>query len=235
VSGKDFRQVVREQIDYYRARAGEYDEWFYRIGRYDHGPALNQQWFDEVAVVAAALEQVGPVGSVLELAAGTGIWTERLLRIGERVTAIDASPEVIALNRQRVDSPRVTYRQADIFAWEPAPDERYDLVFFSFWLSHVPPEELAPFLDRVSRAVSPGGHVFIIDSRPEQSGTAKDNPLREDEHIYRTRILNDGSRFTIVKVFYAPDELRQDLERAGLNADVRVTDHYFIYAHATKP
>ena len=92
-------RTIQEQIAYYRARAGEYDEWFYRKGRYDYGVALNQQWFDEAQQVMARLQSLGPVESILELACGTGIWTELLTRIGQQVMAIDASPEVIAINR----------------------------------------------------------------------------------------------------------------------------------------
>ena len=40
--------LIAEQIAYYRSRAGEYDEWFLRQGRYDHGPELNERWFAEV-------------------------------------------------------------------------------------------------------------------------------------------------------------------------------------------
>jgi demethylmenaquinone methyltransferase/2-methoxy-6-polyprenyl-1,4-benzoquinol methylase len=29
--------ILAEQLAYYRARASEYDEWFQREGRYDHG------------------------------------------------------------------------------------------------------------------------------------------------------------------------------------------------------
>ena len=101
-----------------------------------------------------------------------------------------------------------------MFAWQP--DRQYDLVFFSFWLSHVPPERLASFLATVNRAVRPGGRVFLINSRFEQTSTAKDAPLRDDEHIYRTRKLNDGSKFTIVKVFYEPDDLRAHFERSRI-------------------
>ena len=41
---------LQEQVDYYRARASEYDEWFYRIGRYDRGSEINQRWFNEVGL-----------------------------------------------------------------------------------------------------------------------------------------------------------------------------------------
>lgn len=224
--------IIQQQIAYYRARAGEYDEWFYRLGRYDHGAELNQNWFDEVSIVVQALEGIGPVGSILEIACGTGIWTERLAKLGTELTAIDASPEVLALNRERVNGQHVTYLQDDIFAWEP--ERQYDLVFFSFWLSHVPPEQFDAFIAKVARAMRLGGRLFIIDSLPEQTGTARNNPLRDDEETYRTRILNDGSTYTIVKVFYEPDRLNSDLARFGIDADIRKSGVYFLYGSGIK-
>jgi len=224
--------ILHQQIAYYRARASEYDEWFYRLKRYNNGEALNQLWFDEAAVLMQTVSSLNHVTDALELACGTGIWTRELLKLADHITALDASPEMLELNRAKLNAPNVTYQQADLFAWQP--DRQYDLVFFSFWLSHVPPERLASFLATVNRAVRPGGQVFLIDSRFEQTSTAKDAPLRDDEHIYRTRKLNDGSKFTIVKVFYESDDLRAALNAAGFKANVQTTDHYFIYASGTK-
>lgn len=34
----DEPKLLAEQLAYYRARAGEYDQWFLREGRYDRGP-----------------------------------------------------------------------------------------------------------------------------------------------------------------------------------------------------
>lgn len=223
---------MQQQIAYYRARVGEYDEWFYRLNRYDRGEALNQQWFDEVAVVLREVQALGPVGTALELACGTGIWTQELAKLADHVTALDASEEVLAINREKLNAANVAYQQADLFAWQP--EQQYDLVFFSFWLSHVPPERLETFLATVSQATKPGGRIFIIDSRPDETSTAKDNPLRADEHIYRTRKLNDGSTYTIVKVFYEPDELSAALKNAGFAPRIGTTEHYFIYASAEK-
>ncbi len=224
--------ILKEQIAYYRARSGEYDDWFYRFNRYDHGDEINRQWFAEAAVVRHALESLGHFGDVLELAPGTGIWTQELVRRADHVTALDASQEMIAINRAKVGAGRVEYHQVDLFQWQP--ERQYDLVFFGFWLSHVPPERLAPFLATVSRAVRPGGRVFMVNSVPDPDSSAKDNPLRKDEDIYRTRKLADGSEYKIVKVFYTVDGLRETLRAAGFDADVRVTDHYFIYASGVK-
>jgi ubiquinone/menaquinone biosynthesis C-methylase UbiE len=223
-------RVIQDQIAYYRARASEYDEWFYRLNRYDHGPEINQRWFNDVEQLVSAFQQLEPVEEALELAAGTGIWTEPLSKLAAHVTAVDASPEMIAINRAKIPAANVTYVQQDIFAWEP--EREYDLVFFSFWLSHVPPEHLDEFLAKVRRAVRIGGRLFLIDSRFEQTGAARNNPLFEDEETYRTRVLNDGSEFTIVKIYYEPDSLRERLAKAGFDADVRYTDRYFIYANA---
>ncbi len=224
--------ALQQQIDYYRARAGEYDEWFYRMGRYDHGKALNQQWFDEAKQVMEMLHQIAMVDEALELACGTGIWTEQLLKIARHITALDASPEVIAINRQKLAAANIDYQQVDLFQWQP--ERGYDLVLFGFWLSHVPPEKLDSFLASVSQAVKPGGKLFIVDSQPAGTSSASNHQPYEAESIRHVRKLNDGREFTIYKIFYEPASLREKLASFGFDADVRVTDNYFVYTTATK-
>lgn len=223
------QDILREQIEYYRARASEYDEWFLRQGRYDAGPAVNAQWFAEVETLAAALDAFRPAGNVLELACGTGLWTTRLLAHAARVTAVDAAVEVLALNRVRLSSPAVDHVRADLFAWEP-PAHTFDVVFFSFWLSHVPPERFDAFWGLVRRALRPGGRFFLIDSRHDPASTAIDHHLPERTATTLKRRLNDGREFQIVKVFYEADTLRERLAQLGWAADVRETPRFFLYA-----
>ena len=158
--------LLRSQTDYYRARAGEYDQWFNREGRYDRGPEFRARWFAEIEEVRLALREHGPRGRVVEFAAGTGLWTEPLLRQSDHVTALDISPEALNLNRNRVGTERATHIATDLFSW--APDRRYDGAFFGFWLSHVPPERFDDFWDLVSRSVHEEGRIFFVDSRYEQ-------------------------------------------------------------------
>lgn len=226
--------VLQTQIEYYRQRAAEYDEWFYRQGRYDRGPEVNEKWHAEAASVRQAVHALGDVEHALELAPGTGIWTQELARLADRVTAIDASAEMLAINRAKLTkldrATSVTYAQADLFTWEP--QEQYDLVFFSFWLSHVPPQELDPFLAKVRRALRPGGKAFMIDSRRDESSLPSDHAL-PDEGIIHTRKLNDGRAYQIVKIFYTPETLAAAFARNHLRAQVDETPTFFIYAQAT--
>jgi len=230
--------LLREQVSYYRARAGEYDQWFLRQGRYDRDPALNARWFAEVDQVRAALDTFAPTGRVLELACGTGLWTERLVPHADSVMAIDASPEVLAINRARVGGAKVRYVQADLLHW--TPDGQYDTVFFGFWLSHVPPERFDAFWDLVRDSLAPGGRVFFVDSLHEPTSTAADHRLEDAKSTATVRRLNDGREFRIVKVFYDPEELTRKLEGLGWRFTVSPTENYFLYGcgsprHAHNP
>jgi demethylmenaquinone methyltransferase/2-methoxy-6-polyprenyl-1,4-benzoquinol methylase len=158
------------------------------------------------------------------LACETGIWTQKLTAMSADVTAIDASPEVIEINRRKIGSASVEYLPYDIFEWQPG--RQYDLVFFAFWLSHVPPERLESFLETVSRAVKPGGRVFAIDSIPYEQSAA--------DQTYQTRTLKDGREFRIVKIYYDPGKLKASFERHGFQADMRTTGEFFWYASGTK-
>jgi ubiquinone/menaquinone biosynthesis C-methylase UbiE len=105
--------VLAEQIAYYRARAGEYDT----TSAFDAGSRAER---------VAAFGEFAPRGRVLELACGTGEWTVEPAKRASQLTAVDASPQMLAVNRERVGRGTVRYLRADLFAW---PLGRYDVVF----------------------------------------------------------------------------------------------------------
>lgn len=225
------RHILDEQIAYYRARASEYDEWFLRTGRYDRGAEHTAAWFGEAAEVERALRASGPRGRCLELACGTGLWTRHLARLCDTVTAVDVSPEVLRINHERVASPRVRYIEADLFAWEP--EETYDFVFFSFWLSHVPEEGFEPFWSFVARALAPEGRVFFLDSLLTSESTARDHAPPGTGGVVE-RKLNDGRTFRVVKIFYDPADLQVRLEALGWRARVRSSGRFFLHGTADR-
>jgi SAM-dependent methyltransferase len=223
----DLEELLAGQADYYRKRAGEYDDWWFRRGRYDHGPDANALWFADAGKVQDALERFGPTGEVLELACGTGLWTERLVVHADRVTAVDNSPEMLELARARVGEGRVRYVQADLFAWEP--DMGYDTCFFGFWLSHVPEQHFEAFWEKLGRALGPDGRVFFVDSSRHDLASAVDHKLSEPEDPTMLRRLADGSEHRIVKRFYEPEALQRRLAELGLTVEVYATPTFFIY------
>jgi ubiquinone/menaquinone biosynthesis C-methylase UbiE len=220
-----------EQVAYYRARAGEYDEWFLRQGRHDRGPEWNRRWFSELEEVRRELDLFQTTGEVLELACGTGLWTVELARHATGITAVDASPEVLEINHARLQEARlqtpVSYVRADLFDWRP--DDAYDVVFFGFWLSHVPPERFDAFWDLVRSALRPGGRVFFVDSLRAETPAEKERRRRTLEDHTTTRQLNDGREFRIVKIFYEPEVLEAQLADMGWRFCVRRTENHLLY------
>lgn len=223
--------LLEEQRAFYRARAANYDDWWQGRGRYDRGARGSHEWDSQVASVERALASFGARGNVLELAGGTGWWTQRLARTADRLTVVDASAETLRLNRERVARRDVGYVVADLFSWRPP--RTYDVVFFSFWLSHVPRGRFGSFWSTVRDCLAPGGRAFVVDNRLDRSGgSSHKDPYvvhyGEDLHLRR---LEDGSQYRVVKVLYEPDELQALLEREGWTASIDATP-WFLFGPA---
>jgi SAM-dependent methyltransferase len=221
--------VLADQRLFYRARAPEYDEWWQRRGRYDDGPQDAAEWNRQVQRVVQAVDTFGPVGDVLELAGGTGWWSQHLARTATTLTVLDSSSETLRINRQRVSRPDVTYMVADVFDWRP--ERRYDTVFFSFWLSHIPRRLFEKFWGLVGSCLRPDGRAFLIDNRRDPTRTAQDPYVIDEADDVQRRRLNNGSEHRVVKVFYEPDELAEQLRRLGWAAELAGTSR-FIYGSA---
>ncbi|HUQ40768.1 MAG TPA: class I SAM-dependent methyltransferase [Acidimicrobiales bacterium] len=227
-------ELLAEQIAYYRARAPEYDRWWHRTHQYALPPDQQAGWLEEVGRLETMLGEWVPAGSrVLELAAGTGLWTVRLAARAEVVVAVDAAPETTAINRGRLAdaglASRVTYVEADLFRWEPRPDDTssFDVVFFSFWLSHVPPERFDAFWQLVARALRPGGHAVLIDNRWWERSWPYGAERPTDPVQVRSDV-SSGDEYRIVKVYWEPDELTERLATMGWSADITTTGRHFV-------
>jgi demethylmenaquinone methyltransferase/2-methoxy-6-polyprenyl-1,4-benzoquinol methylase len=127
---------------------------------------------------------------------------------------------MLALNQAKLAdaSIPIKYVQADVFEWRP--DRAYDVVFFSLWLSHVPPGRFESFWGLVRRAVRPGGRVFFIDeTRPPAEGTGYGRA--DDLEAWRESRRLDDEQYTVVKIYWDPDELRDRLLLLGFDVAVQ--------------
>jgi SAM-dependent methyltransferase len=221
-------RLLAEQRRYYRERAPDYDDWWFRRGAYALDAETAARWFADVGELEAVLEAFGPRGDVLELAAGTGIWTQHLLRHADHVTAVDAAAEVLDLNRARTGG-AADYVLADVFEWEP-PRE-FDVCFFGFWHSHVPSRHFEAFWQGVDRALKPEGRVFLVDNA--RLGESR-HLVSWSGEVARRRLL-DGREFDIVKRIWEPRELEREVAAVGWHLRARTTANgYFIWASGTK-
>ena len=205
MSGDD-RELLDEQIRYYRARAAEYDATSAPEG---------DPFADAAGRVRDALRAFEPRGRVLELAAGTGQWTGLLADHADELIATDASPEMLEINAAKVGERGVHYLVADAFAM--APTHGHDVVFFGFFLSHVPRDRFESFWAGIAGLLAPGGRVFFVDEAAH--GLWEEDWIDEGAGIVR-RTLTGGDAHRAVKVLWRPEELERALGELGWDASV---------------
>jgi len=207
--------LLAEQIAYYRAIAGEYE---------DHAidaPGQSQ--------LVAAFDRFQISGHVLELACGPGHWTRRIVPGATSLTAVDASPEMIARAQSQLGESPVRFIESDLFHWQP--DRQYDSVFFGFWLSHVPGARFETFWDLVASCLHPEGRVFFVDDNhrtDQELIEGSGSPIVE-------RQLNDGTTYRAIKVPHHSDTLEERLHSLGWNITVAEAGPFYWGSGARAP
>jgi 2-polyprenyl-3-methyl-5-hydroxy-6-metoxy-1,4-benzoquinol methylase len=208
-------EVLADQVEYYRRRAGEYD-----VTAYGDVAAFR-------ARIARLAAEMRPTGSVLEIACGTGLWTEALARWADTVTAIDAAPEMVAIARDRVRLASVSFEVADVFSWDPGT--RFDVIFFSAWLSHVPASRFGQFWQLLRSLLAGNGRVLLIDEPIDVRG--KETYVAGRDEVIERRLC-DGSTFRVIKNFVDPQELELRLRRLGWDCVIRRDGSDLVYGEA---
>jgi demethylmenaquinone methyltransferase/2-methoxy-6-polyprenyl-1,4-benzoquinol methylase len=208
--------------DYYHQRSGEYDQWYRREGRFAGRPQADQ-WHADVAQLQARVESFGH-GRLLEVAGGTGWWTQHLARRAQ-VTVVDYAPGMLAQLGARLAAQRLRAERVRGDAYRlPLASGSFDCGFFGFWLSHVPHARLPEFVGELRRVIRPGGHVMVVDSAPT-----------EPEHVAGTefiseRVLNDGTRHGVLKIMHTPDTIARALAPLGAVLEAWRTEVFFTAA-----
>ncbi len=160
------------------------------------------------------------VRSAIEIGCGTGKNTAFLARGAERVLALDFSPGMLGIARDKLGtetglrsetaprarsgSRRVAFAVADATAGWPCRDGWADLVTCNLVLEHVP--ALAPVFAEACRTLAPGGWFFVSELHPERQvrGT-------------RARFEQAGITTEIEAFVHPVEEFLEAAEAAGLS------------------
>jgi SAM-dependent methyltransferase len=217
-------------VAYYEARAGEYDDWYLRRGRYARGPVHDTAWNAELDGAGTWLDRLPFRGEIVELAAGTGWWSPLHASKGE-LSIYDAASAPLDRARDRLLAHGLRAHIHVRDAWAE-PDRQVDALYCGFWLSHVERDRTVEFLTLARRWLKPGGLISFIDSLPDPQSGASDHAAPDGDTAVRR--LEDGREFTIVKVYRTTAELEAALAAAGFrDPEVTTTGRFFVLGRAT--
>jgi protein-L-isoaspartate O-methyltransferase len=194
----------RSLANYYAERAPEYERVYEKPER--------QQ---ELTALARLLRGLLADEDVLEIACGTGYWTEILAPVVRSIVATDASAEVLELARLKsFPAGRVTLELADAYA----PNEivgQFTACFAGFWWSHVPRERLTDFLRGLYQRLGRGARVVFCDNRFVEGSSTPVSRVDAAGNSYQRRRLDGGQEYEIMKNFPEGSDLLDVLDDAG--------------------
>ena len=220
-------------INYYAERAPQYERVYHKPERQADLQKLNR------IVTEGFIRKV-----VLEVACGTGYWTEIVSHVAASVVALDINEEVLAFARTKPCAPgRVTFMRGDAFQLPKLP-RGFDAALVGFWWSHVPKQRLRTFLTGLHAALEPRAQVMFFDnayvdgsSTPVSRKDSDGNPVSHrdaDGNTYQERVLDGGSTHQIVKNFPTAEEMRATLAGMGENVEVQFLTYYWILTYRVR-
>jgi SAM-dependent methyltransferase len=208
---------------YYARRAEEYEVIFQKPERQNDLRALRTFVVETFAG-----------RHVLEVACGTGYWTQILARSAASVTAIDVNDEVLEIARAK---PRVRenveFRREDAYALPTFP-QPFSGGLAGFWWSHVPKARLRAFLTGLHQALAPGATMVFIDNAYVQGSSTPIARRDASGNTYQRRTLSDGSTHEVLKNFPTEAELRQTLDGLATNLKVGFLPYFWVLTYTPK-
>ena len=202
---------------YYAARAAEYERVYDKPERQAD---LHQLW----SLIPELLRD----SSVLEVACGTGYWTQHIAKTARSIHATDLAEATLAIARAKALPPdRVSFHVADAMA---LPDSlgSFDAAFAGFWWSHVPRQRIADFLASLHGRLTPGAKVVLLDNLYVSGSSTPISRKSSDGDTYQRRKLSDGSGYEVLKNFPTEDELQSDVKSVAKNVRYRAFGYYWL-------
>jgi demethylmenaquinone methyltransferase/2-methoxy-6-polyprenyl-1,4-benzoquinol methylase len=202
-----------EILDYYRRRAAEYEAIYAKPERQADLAVLN-------LVIPERLRGT----RVLEVACGTGYWTQRVAAFAQQVVATDLADEPMSIARAKTYKGQVSFSAADAYAL-PESLGRFDAALAVFWWSHVARERISDFLASLHARLVPGARVLLMDNRFVEGSSTPICELDAHGNTYQLRRLGDGAQIRVLKNFPTEAELRSHLPST---LKVELLEHYWL-------
>ena len=183
--------------EYYRRRADEFETVYHRAG-----PVRRA----ELKLLVHAAQEALRGRRVLEVACGTGYWTQFISESAREITATDSVEAVLNIARRKAYHCPVAFRLENAYRLSFKAEE-FDGGLANFWFSHLPKHRVDRFIAGFHRTLRPRASVFLADNVlvPDVGGEL----IRRagDDNTYRRRTLRDGSEHIIIKNYYSAEDL----------------------------
>jgi SAM-dependent methyltransferase len=202
---------------YYSKRAAEYEQIYQKPER-QH----------ELEWLRKRVPELYRRRTVLEVACGTGNWTQFIARTAKKVHACDINDSVLEIAREKpLPRDRVSFFKADAVSLEGVP-EGCDAAFAGFWWSHVKKSELARFVRNLAAHLEPGAVVGILDNQYAEGSSTAISRRDAEGNTYQMRKLANGEQHEVLKNFPTAAELADAVRPVAREAHLETLAYYWL-------
>ncbi|KTT18385.1 class I SAM-dependent methyltransferase [Pseudacidovorax intermedius] len=208
--------------DYYAARAAEYDAIYAKPERQA-----------DLRQMEAWLPGMLAGRHVLEVACGTGYWTQFYAAATAGVVALDGAVETLRIAAHRLPDAPVRWLQGDAYAL-PVADRVFDGAFAGFWWSHIPLDRIDGFLQGLHRTLKPGAQVVFIDNLFVPGSSTPIAEHDSDGNTWQLRRLADGTTHRVLKNFPSRDALLAAVQPHARISAYRAWAHFWALSYSLR-
>ena len=214
---------LQDTPGYYAKRAPIYEDVYHKPHRQE-----NIRWLHEM------LGKTFSGLDVLEVACGTGFWTQSVARGAKSILATDINREVMELARLKdYGQCRIAFIQSDAFLLKEVASG-YSGGLVALWWSHVPRSDLPGFLRNFHGKLKPGATVLILDNHYVEGDSSPISRVDEEGNGFQVRELPDGSRYEVLKNFPSESEIRQDLSEYVVDLEFLQLDYFWVVRYRVR-
>lgn len=209
-------------VSYYKDRALEYEKIYSKPERQE-----------DLKRAADILQEIFAEKQVLEIACGTGYWTERIAEKAISVLATDINETVIDVAKKKgMSTEQVSFEIADIYNFPV--HNKFESLFGGFIWSHVLLQDLDKFLSTVNSLVRPGGTIVFMDNNFVEGSNHPVTKVDEHGNSFQTRKLEDNSAHLVLKNFPTEQFLSHKIKDFAGDFRFIKMKYYWIVCYTTK-
>lgn len=206
-----------EMTTYYAKRASEYERIYRKPERQEDLKRLQTK-------IADSFEG----RNLLEVACGTGYWTQFACKSAHSIVATDYNEEVLDIAREKdYRGCPITFIRSDAYALDNV-NGPFSAALIGFWWSHVPKAKLDDFLKVLHSKLSKGAIVVMFDNRYVEGSSTPISRIDDEGNTYQIRSLSDGSEHEVLKIFPARREFVKRIQQLSKGLEVIELDYFWL-------
>lgn len=211
-------------LDYYAKRAKEYEDIYEKPERQEDLRQLRQFFQKTLAG-----------HHVLEVACGTGYWTQAAGETAQSLVATDLNDSVLEIARAKHYACPVSFRRIDAFNLATLPRTEFTAGFAAAWWSHLKRENIKSFLFEFHRALSPEALVVFMDNKFVPGSSTPISRKDNDGNTFQDRLLSNGHRYEVLKNFPDEQEVRAILATEVTDWQWMNLNYFWLLTYRIRP